>query len=133
MSKGEGKSTNELRDIAKNVFNDSVPKSWQIYANIELNITEWILDFKNRINQLNKITHSPDFGRSGLWIGGLIFPEAYLTATRQSVAQELKVSLDELMLSVELIKNIISYIYNYERWFLIKKERNRKLKKVNEK
>ena len=27
----------------------------------------------------------------------------------------------------------ISYIYNYERWFLIKKERNRKLKKVNEK
>ena len=106
MSKGEGKSTNELRDIAKNVFNDSVPKSWQIYATLELNVTEWILDFKNRINQLNKITQAPDFGRSGLWIGGLIFPEAYLTATRQSVAQELKVSLDELMLSVELVKNI---------------------------
>ena len=73
-----------------------------------MNVTEWILDFKNRINQLNKITQSPDFGRSGLWIGGLIFPEAYLTATRQSVAQELKVSLDELMLSVELVKNITS-------------------------
>jgi len=106
MAKGEGKSTNELRDIAKNVFNDTVPKYWQIYSTLELNVTEWILDFKNRINQLNKITHSPDFGRSGLWIGGLIFPEAYLTATRQSVAQELKVSLDELMLSVELVKNI---------------------------
>jgi dynein heavy chain 1 len=106
VAKGEGKSTNELRDITKNVFNDTVPKSWQIYATIELNITEWILDFKNRINQLNKITQSPDYGRSGLWIGGLIFPEAYLTATRQSVAQELKVSLDELMLSVELVKTI---------------------------
>jgi dynein heavy chain 1 len=106
MSKGESKSTNELRDIAKNIFNDSVPKVWQIYSTLELNITEWILDLKNRINQLNKITQAKDYGRSGLWLGGLIFPEAYLTATRQSVAQELKVSLDELMLSVELVKNI---------------------------
>ena len=106
IAKGEGKSTNELRDITKNIFNDTVPKSWQIYATLELNVTEWILDFRNRINQLNKITQSNDYGRSGLWIGGLIFPEAYLTATRQSVAQELKVSLDELMLSVELVKNI---------------------------
>ena len=106
MSKGEIKSTNELRDIAKNVFNDAVPKVWQIYATLELNVTEWILDFRNRINQLNKITQAKDYGRSGLWIGGLIFPEAYLTATRQSVAQELKVPLDELMLSVELVKNI---------------------------
>ena len=108
MSKGESKSTNELRDIAKNIFNDSVPKVWQIYSTLELNVTEWILDLKNRINQLNKITQVKDYGRSGLWLGGLIFPEAYLTATRQSVAQELKVSLDELMLSVELVKNITS-------------------------
>ena len=108
MSKGESKSTNELREIAKNLFNDAVPKVWQIYSTLELNITEWILDFKNRINQLNKITQARDYGRSGLWLGGLIFPEAYLTATRQSVAQELKVSLDELMLSVELVKNITS-------------------------
>ena len=108
MSKGESKSTNESRDIAKNIFNDSVPKVWQIYSTLELNVTEWILDLKNRINQLNKITQAKDYGRSGLWLGGLIFPEAYLTATRQSVAQELKVSLDELMLSVELVKNITS-------------------------
>ena len=106
MSKGESKSTNELRDIAKNIFNDSVPKVWKIYSTLELNVTEWILDLKNRINQLNKITQAKDYGRSGLWLGGLIFPEAYLTATRQSVAQELKVSLDELMLSVELVKTI---------------------------
>ena len=66
MAKGEGKSTNELRDIAKNVFNDSVPKVWQIYSTLELNVTEWILDFKNRITQLNKITQASDYGRSGL-------------------------------------------------------------------
>ena len=105
MAKGEGKSTNELRDIAKSVFNDTVPSVWQIYSTLELNITEWILDLRNRINQLNTITRADDYGKSNLWIGGLIFPEAYLTATRQSVAQELSVPLDELVLSVELVKD----------------------------
>ena len=106
MAKGEGKSTNELRDIAKNIFNDTVPSVWKVYATLELNVTEWILDLRNRINQLNIITKSDDYGKSNLWLGGLIFPEAYLTATRQSVAQQLSVPLDELVLSVELVKDI---------------------------
>ena len=106
MAKGETKSNNELREIAKNIFNDTVPKVWEMYPSLELNITEWILDLKNRINQLNIITKSDDYGKSNLWLGGLIFPEAYLTATRQSVAQEYSVSLDELVLSVELVKDI---------------------------
>jgi dynein heavy chain 1 len=108
MAKGEAKSNNELREIAKNIFNDTVPKVWEVYPSLELNITEWILDLKNRINQLNTITKSDDYGKSNLWLGGLIFPEAYLTATRQSVAQEYSVSLDELVLSVELVKDITS-------------------------
>ena len=108
MSKGEGKSTNELRDIAKNIFNDTVPSVWQVYSTLELNVTEWILDLRNRINQMNIITKSDDYGKSNLWLGGLIFPEAYLTATRQSVAQELSVPLDELVLSVELVKDVSS-------------------------
>ena len=109
MAKGEAKSNNELREIAKNIFNDTVPKVWEVYPSLELNITEWILDLKNRINQLNTIiTKSDDYGKSNLWLGGLIFPEAYLTATRQSVAQEFSVSLDELVLSIELVKDITS-------------------------
>ena len=105
MAKGEEKSTDELMDIAKNVFNDSIPKVWQIYSTLELNVTEWILDFKNRIFQLNKITQSKDFGRTGIWIGGLIFPKEYLTATKQSAAQKLKVPFDKLMLRAEFAKN----------------------------
>ena len=108
MAKGESKSNNELREIAKNIFNDTVPKFWEVYPSLELNITEWILDLRNRINQLNTITKSDDYGKSNLWLGGLIFPEAYLTATRQSVAQEYKVSLDELVLTVEMVKDIFS-------------------------
>ena len=108
MCKGNIKSTNELRLVVQNLFNDTVPKSWQLYPTLELNVTEWVIDFANRINQLNKVTKEKDYGKSDLWLGGLIFPEAYLTATRQAVAQELKKPLDELVLSVELVKNISS-------------------------
>ncbi|MCQ2815661.1 MAG: AAA family ATPase [archaeon] len=106
MSKGNLKSTNELREIAKNLFNDIVPQSWKVYNTLELNVTEWILDLKNRITQLNKVCGLPDYGKKDLWLGGLIFPEAYLTATRQAVATELKVPLDELVLSVEFPKTV---------------------------
>ena len=40
MAKGEGKSTNEIRNIAKNIFNDSAPKVWEIYSTLGLNFTE---------------------------------------------------------------------------------------------
>ena len=103
MSKGEA---NELRKIAKNVFNDTVPKVWKQYTTLELNVTEWILDFKDRINQLNTITTSKDYGKSSLWLGGLILPESYLTSARQYVAQELKVPLDELVLSVKMVQTV---------------------------
>lgn len=44
-----------------------------------------------------------DFGKkSGLWFGGLLFPEAFMTATRQSIAQEHKWSLEELDLKFEV-------------------------------
>ena len=45
---------------------------------------------------------SKDFGRKGMWFGGLLFPEAFMTATRQSVAQENKWSLEELELKFEV-------------------------------
>ena len=108
ISKGDAKTTNELRDIADNIMSDTVPKSWKVYPDVDLKVTEWILDLKNRINQLNFVSSKDDLGKSHMWMGGIIFPEAYLTATRQYVAQKLKVSLDELSLKIELSNNIDS-------------------------
>jgi len=42
------------------------------------------------------VQKSNDFGKKGLWFGGLLYPEAYLTATRQFVAQANGWSLEEL-------------------------------------
>jgi dynein heavy chain 1 len=106
MCKGNIKSTNELREIANDLFKDIVPRSWKSYTTIPLNVAEWIMDFRNRVVQLNKISAEHDFGKHGIWLGGLIFPEAYLTATRQYVAQTLRVPLDELILTVEAPKTI---------------------------
>jgi len=51
---------------------------------------------------LQKLSSSTDYGKKGLWFGGLLFPEAFMTATRQSVAQENKWSLEELDLKFEV-------------------------------
>jgi dynein heavy chain 1, cytosolic len=106
MCKGQAKSTNDLREIARDMFNDIVPKSWRVYQTMELNVTEWIMDLRNRVLQLNKVSDERDFGKRGMWLGGLVFPEAYLTATRQHVAQSLRLPLDELVLNVELPQTI---------------------------
>jgi dynein heavy chain 1, cytosolic len=38
-----------------------------------------------------------------MWLGGLFTPEAYLTATRQCAAQSLQVSLEELVMHVDML------------------------------
>jgi len=106
MCDGKSKSTNELREISKDVYNDIIPKSWRVYQTLDMGINEWIVDLKNRVTQLNKLSEDRDFGKSNIWLGGLIFPEAYLTATRQFVAQSLKVPLDELVLTIDLLNKI---------------------------
>ncbi len=38
-----------------------------------------------------------------MWLGGLFTPEVYLTATRQCAAQSLHVSLEELIMHVQML------------------------------
>lgn len=65
-------------------------------------MTVWITDFVKRVNQLQKLKVDPEFGKGGLWFGGLLYPEAFLTASRQFVAQQNSWSLEELELKYEL-------------------------------
>lgn len=56
---------------------------------------------QKRFDQFNKLIGTPNYQNSGVWFGGLLFPEAYMTATRQFVAQRNGWSLEELELSTE--------------------------------
>jgi len=64
------------------LFGEVIPKNWRKYVVANISATAWIFDFVKRVLQLKVISASKDFGQSGLWFGGLLYPEAYLTATR---------------------------------------------------
>ena len=50
---------------------------------------------------MKEVSASADHGRSGIWFGGLLSPEAYLIATQQSTAQAHEWSLEELDLQFD--------------------------------
>ena len=103
MCAGERKSTNILKQLAEELHGDVIPKKWRRYNIANITATEWLDDFKRRIEQLQKLSTSSDFGKKGgVWFGGLLYPEAFMTATRQSIAQENKWSLEELDLKFEV-------------------------------
>jgi dynein heavy chain 1 len=82
MCEGNRKSTNMLRQIAESIHSEKVPIRWNIYKGADISATAWLNDFVKRVKQLMRLQSSGDFGKSGLWFGGLLYPEAYLTATR---------------------------------------------------
>lgn len=81
MCEGNAKSTNVLRLIAESVHAEVIPKKWNIYKVADITATAWINDFVKRVKQLERLQTAGDYGKSGLWFGGLLFPEAYLTAS----------------------------------------------------
>lgn len=86
LCSGARKSTNILKALAENLHADVIPVKWNKFNIANITATEWVNDFKKRIDQLQKLSGSSDFGQKGLWYGGLLFPEAYMTATQQSIA-----------------------------------------------
>ena len=57
-------------------------------------VSEWVSDFARRLAQLAAIAGRGSLAAdAGVWLGGLFFPEAYVTATRQAVAHRRIVTL----------------------------------------
>lgn len=104
MSKGDRKSTNVLKKLAESLHADVIPNKWRVYTVANISASAWVSDFVKRVEQLAELIKSKDFGQSGIWFGGLLFPGAYLTATRQTVAQKMGYSLEELILQFELVE-----------------------------
>lgn len=62
-------------------------------------------DFTERVKQLVRLTISQNRRQEELWLGGLFAPEAYITATRQLVAQTNGWSLEQLYMHVAVVSN----------------------------
>ena len=46
-----------------------------------INLTNYVIDLQKRFEQFNKLISLPSYQNSGVWFGGLLFPEAYMTAS----------------------------------------------------
>merc|ERR1719188_502233 len=81
-----------------------IPKSWNQYKiSGDMTASLWVADFSRRIQQLERIVGLVSSGAlksSSFWLGGLFTPEAFITATRQCVAQANSWSLEDLKLDV---------------------------------
>jgi dynein heavy chain 1 len=96
------KTTNDIKMLIQDLQTDAIPKGWRKYVVADITVTEWLLDFNLRLKQLQEVRACGNPQRFRLWLGGLFFPEAFLTASRQAVAQLLKLSLEELLLAVDV-------------------------------
>jgi len=104
---GSKKQTNHLRTLMEALVKGVIPKDWDRYTIPKgLTVIRWIADFAERIKQLQTISQAANSGGAKdlknvtVWLGGLFIPEAYITATRQFVAQANHWSLEELKLEV---------------------------------
>jgi dynein heavy chain 1 len=67
-----------------------------------MGVSQWIPNFSQRLAQLERISPLEVFDDVEVWLGGLFYPEAYVTATRQAVAHRNGWSLETLHLRLDL-------------------------------
>ncbi|KAJ2744465.1 dynein heavy chain [Coemansia sp. BCRC 34301] len=104
--RGELKQTNHIRDLLADFSAGLVPRSWlRTYAVPRAySLSRWMADFTDRVRSACRLADRIAAGRlvvdvvraESVWLGGLLYPEAFVTATRQAVAKQLGCSLEEL-------------------------------------
>lgn len=109
ICRGEKKQTNDHRSIIDDLNRGMIPSSWVLYKipSNSCTVIQWINDLVQRVKQLETISSKcgassgPGALRAhSVWLGGLFNPEAFITATRQCVAQANSWSLEELCLDI---------------------------------
>lgn len=109
ICKGEKKQTNHHRAMISELAKGILPQHWRCYTVPRGSLViPWITDFSDRVKQLQKVSSATTSGGASalkflpVWLGGLFNPEAYITASRQFVAQANSWSLEELSLQVQV-------------------------------
>ncbi|XP_034246586.1 dynein heavy chain, cytoplasmic-like isoform X2 [Thrips palmi] len=94
-----------LSDLVKGI----IPPSWRRYTVPDgCTVIQWLKDLCSRVAHLSQVSLLMSEGGAEkvkthpVWLGGLLNPEAYITATRQCIAQANSWSLEELVLDVTI-------------------------------
>jgi len=109
ICEGNRKQTNDLRQLIEQLAKGVIPQSWNRYAGPkDLTVIQWMIDLAERMKQLQRVSKvtntsgAKELKNLKVWLGGLFIPEAYITATRQYVAQANQWSLEELYLNITI-------------------------------
>ncbi|KAI0047641.1 dynein heavy chain protein 1 [Auriscalpium vulgare] len=103
VCEGELKQTNHLRTLMSSLTKGTIPSHWRRYkVKKVMSVSEWIPDLARRLGQLDNLATLDNLSNVEVWLGGLFFPEAYITATRQAVAHRKKWSLETLHLRLDI-------------------------------
>ncbi|TFK30694.1 dynein [Coprinopsis marcescibilis] len=103
VCQGELKQTNHLRTLISSLTKGTIPNHWQRYKVAKnMGVSAWIADLARRLKQLDHIATQDNLNNLEVWLGGLFFPEAFVTATRQAVAHRKKWSLETLSLCLDI-------------------------------
>ncbi|KAF5301350.1 hypothetical protein FQA39_LY10748 [Lamprigera yunnana] len=110
ICEGIKKQTNYHRTMLSELVRGILPVNWRRYTVPRgCTVIQWITDFSQRVKQLQQVSQSVSSSGAKelqdlpVWLGGLLNPEAYITATRQCVAQANSWSLEELQLDVTIL------------------------------
>merc|ERR1712137_1053798 len=105
VAEGTQKQTNHVRALMGSINKALIPTTWRMYSVAEgTSLSAWLVDFTKRIQQLQKIQESREYGKC-VWMGGLFNPEAFMTATRQASARAHTWSLENLQLTAQVLSS----------------------------
>lgn len=103
---GHKRQTNHNRSLLGDLAKGIVPQAWRKYIIVNaMTLTQWINDLTLRLKQLDFIAKENATSRFEVFavnLGLLFVPSAYLTATRQSIANRNKISLENLSLDLHI-------------------------------
>jgi len=103
VCRGEQKQDNHLRALISALNKGQVPTAWMRYKTPkDITSAEWMRDFAERVKQLVRLSLSDNLRGEPIWLGGMFSPAAYITATRQLVAQSNGWSLEQLQMDIRI-------------------------------
>lgn len=96
--------SNELDDLAENLFNGTLPAGWRRLAPQTLKgLGSWMSHFARRLKQYNEWIGSMKDPKV-MWLSGLHIPESYLTALVQTTCRKKAWPLDKSTLYTKVTK-----------------------------
>ena len=107
VCKGTLKPSNHHRGLIDAFSKELVPSSWKLYVTPNIGLRAWLVDFSNRLTRLGALlaVKEGEIHLSKVHMGYLLFPEAFLTATRQAAARLNNFALEQLDMLVTLYES----------------------------